>query len=453
MARNGGDAMASPFFNADAERELLVALVKERSAHKYIARLSPDAFYDDVHKAIFRAMQEAAISQKPITIPTISDSLIHLFGNDEHMQAYIGMCADYPIAPTYTIESNIGIIQDAAQRRSLYQTLDHACAALRDGKNDALNVMESVRQELRNMHTGRQSWKTTQDVLFAAFEAIEKRCKGEAPLMLSGIASLDQYAGGFQRGEMCVIGARPSVGKSALAEFIAINVDNAGHKVVFCSREMSPEQHGNRYMQRGGNVSSYKLRTGQLNDADWIEVTNAMNTFSHTHIDYSFAIQDIETLRSEVQEKVDRDGLDMLVVDYLQIVSSRRDFRNEYERISYVSRMLKEMTIDLGISVVALAQVGRTSEGSMPTLAELRGSGAIEQDADMILFMHKPKSADDPFVRPDDRGMFNGALESLGMEYIALDIAKNRQGITRTVSALFEPAKMKFHDINRGMNK
>lgn len=453
MALSGGDTMASPFFNTDAEKEFLVALCRDKSASKHISQLSTEDFYDDTHKALFQAMQVASIAGKSITMPVVAESLIQLFGDDSHMQAYAAMISDCPIIPTYAIESNLGIIRDTARRRKMFQIFENGCNALRDGKNDVLDVMENARQELRNVRTSRRSWRTMQDVLFATLETIEKRYKGETPLMLSGVAALDQYIGGFQRGEMCVIGARPAVGKSALGLHIALAAADAGHKVAVCSREMQAPQYGIRFIARAGNVSGYKLRTGQLNDADWAEVTDAMNTYSPTRIDFTFETRDIETLRSEVQEKVDRDGLDMLVVDYLQILDSRHDFRSEYERISYVSRMLKELTIDLGISVIALAQVGRSSEGSMPTLAELRGSGAIEQDADMILFMHKPKTADDPFIRPDDRGMFNGMLESLGREYVAMDIAKNRQGVTRTVSALFEPSKMMFHDINRGLRE
>ena len=156
-----------------------------------------------------------------------------------------------------------------------------------------------------------------------------------------------------------------------------------------------------------------------------------------------FSTRFIEDLRMEVQNKVDRGKLDLLVVDYLQLLQSKQRFEKDYQRIAYVSKMLKDMTTDLNIAIIALAQVGRSSDGSMPTLSELRGSGDIEQDADNVIFMHKPESSNDRFVHPDHRGVPE-ALAQKGMNYIALNVAKQRQGETGTIAVVFHPARMQF---------
>lgn len=427
-----------------------MALVKEKHAGKHVCKLSPADFYIEAHGRIFEAIQAAAMDNQPITFPIIAEYMKRRFGNDDLISTLIEMTKE-TIAPTWAIDSNAEIIRKAAQRRSLYEILSNARDALRDSTRDGVDVLEETRQTLRQMNTCSHRWISVQDVLAETFDDLERRGKGEEPSLTSGIDSLDRYIGGFHRGELVVIGARPAVGKSALGLHIALAAAAAGYKVAACSREMAAVQYGIRLLARGADVDSYRMRTGKLKDADWAQLTDAMTDYSHINIDFSFEARDIETLRAAVQDKIDTNGLDLLLVDYMQLMDSRKKFRTEYEQISYISKMLKDMTLDFGICIIALAQVGRSSDGSMPTLAELRGSGSIEQDADIVIFMHKPKSADDEFVHPDDRGLFDGALESTGQEYVALDIAKNRQGVTRTVPVLFKPSRMTFNEIYRGM--
>lgn len=442
--------MSSAFYNTEAEQAFIVALAKEKDAGKHVRKLSPSDFYTEAHGQIFAAIQAAALEGQVITFPTIAESLKRLYGNDEHMSTLSHMISENPLAQTWAIDSNAEIIRKAAQRRTLYQTLTNSLEALTDAARDGAEVLEETRQALRQMNTTDHKWNSLQDVLIATFADLERRSKGEEPSMSSGIASLDRCTGGFHRGELVVIGARPAVGKSALGLHIALATATAGYKVVACSREMAAVQYGVRLLSRGSSVDSFKMRTGKLSESDWAQIVDAMGSYAGINIDFTFAARDVETLRAEVQNKVDSDGLDLLLVDYLQLMDSRKKFRTEYEQVSYISNMLKDITLDFGICVIALAQVGRSSDGSMPTLAELRGSGAIEQDADMVIFMHKPKDAEDEFVFPDDRGLFNGALKNTGQEYVALDVAKNRQGMTRTIPVLFNPSRMLFRDIFRG---
>lgn len=442
--------MGSAFYNTEAEQAFIVALVKEKNAGKHVRKLSPADFYTEAHGQIFAAIQAAALEGQVITIPSIAESMNRLCGNDDNMSTLLHMISENSLAQTWAIDSNAEIIRKAAQRRTLYETLTNAREALTDGTRDGAEVLEETRQALRQMNTTGHKWINLQEVLVETFADLERRSKGEEPSMTSGIESLDMRTGGFHRGELVVIGARPAVGKSALGLHIALATAAAGYKVAACSREMAAVQYGARLLTRGAPVDSYRMRTGKLTESDWAHITDTMASYSGINIDFTFTDRDIESLRAEVQNKVDSDGLDLLLVDYMQLMDSRKKFRTEYEQVSYISNMLKDFTLDFGICVIALAQVGRSSDGSMPTLAELRGSGAIEQDADMVIFMHRPKNADDEYVFPDDRGLFNGALESTGQEYVALDVAKNRQGMTRTVPVLFNPSRMLFRDIFRG---
>ena len=445
--------MGSAFHNIEAERALIASLVNNRDAGKHVRKISPADFYTEEHSQIFAAMQTAAMNGQPITFPVIAENLIKLFDSDANMDLVFQIAKDNPMPPTWDIDVNAEIIRKAAQRRTLYQTLNNAREALTDGTRDGADVLEETRQALRQMNTTAHKWHSLQDVMLATFSDLERRSKGEEPSMTSGIPSLDRITGGFHRGELVVIGARPAVGKSALGLHIAIAAAQEGFKVAACSREMAAEQYGVRLLSRNTSVDPYRMRTGKLTESDWAQITDALGDYHGLNIDFTFAARDIESLRAEVQNKVDSDGLDLVLVDYMQLMDTRKKFRTEYEQVSYVSKMLKDFTLDFGICVIALAQVGRSSDGTMPTLAELRGSGAIEQDADMVLFIHKPQDANDKFVHPDDRGLFNGALEATGQQYVALDVAKNRQGITRTVSMLFNPSRMLFKDIYRGMKE
>ena len=150
----------------------------------------------------------------------------------------------------------------------------------------------------------------------------------------------------------------------------------------------------------------------------------------------------------EVQKKVDANELDMLIVDYVQLMQTKQRFDKDYMRIAYVSKMLKDMTTDYNIAIIGLAQVGRASEGSMPTLAELRGSGDLEQDADNVMFLHRPEDQFDKYVNPADQALF-AIAEQKGMQYVVINVAKQRQGQTGSTAVIFDPARMRFTAIER----
>ena len=174
-----------------------------------------------------------------------------------------------------------------------------------------------------------------------------------------------------------------------------------------------------------------------------------MGYVSQYPVAFIFTTRYIEDLRMEVQKKVDAGELDLLMVDYTQLMQARQRFDKDYLRIGYVSKMLKDMTTDFNIAVIAPAQVARSRENEMPTLSDLRGSGDLEQDADNVIFLHRPKDARDKYVHPDDKASFDQLTKS-GLQYIAVDVAKQRQGETGTTAVIFDPARMRYTAIDRG---
>lgn len=437
----------SAYYNLEAERTILAAISKGKTAQRFARDLMPDDFYDEAHRRIFRAEQALELAGKPVNMATIPAELAKYGNGDADMLTLIDCVKEHGFGAEFEIKEDIQIVRGLRLRRDLYTELEGAKDALDDVGNDTEAILERTRQRLRDLVTTGHSWTNVKDVMMNTFAALERRAKGEEKGIPYGIGKLDKHMAGLHRGELTVIGARPAVGKSALGAFIAISAATAGYKVGICSREMTDVQYGTRMIANRTDVDPMRMRTGEIRDADWDNISEALEHFAGKQIDFLFTTRNVEDLRMEVQKRVDSEGLDVLVVDYMQLLQTRERLEKDYMRIGYVSKMLKDMTVDFKIAVVALAQVGRSSDGDMPTLAELRGSGDIEQDADNVIFMHRPKP-DEKCVNPADRDMIHG-MEMQKLRYIVLDIAKQRQGETMTTSVIFDPARMRFSGIAR----
>ena len=193
-------------------------------------------------------------------------------------------------------------------------------------------------------------------------------------------------------------------------------------------------------------MSNMRIRTGTLTEEDWGQLSDSLLLYGDCDIRFMFNTKFIEDLRSEVQVMKEKHGLDMLIVDYIQLLQTKQRFDKDYQRIGYISKALKDMSTELNISVIALAQVGRSTEGEMPTLSELRGSGDLEQDADNVIFMHRPEDSGDKWIHPNHKSLFD-TFRSMGSQYIVLSIAKQRQGETCLIPCLFTPRSMSFSGV------
>lgn len=436
------------FYNHDAEIAVLSALTTgRRDAAQYAAQLTAEDFHKPEHRAIFQAIQRLIARKQDVTLVTIADAMSASDGSDSALIATLPALREHAI-DGWAVDSHIALVKDASFRRDLYARLDAARKQLMDADNDASSVLESTRQSLRDMVITGHKWQEMPDVLLNTYEALEKRQKGEEKSMPSGISILDRMTSGFHRGELTIIGARPAVGKSALGMHIALATAAQGCRVGVVSREMTDVQYGTRILGSRADIEPGKLRTGQLDPCDWTQLSEAMEHYSTLNVSFMFSARDVEDLRMEVQQKVDSEGLDMLIIDYLQLLQTRRKFEKDYLRIGYISKALKDMTTDFNIPIIALAQVGRSSARTMPSLSELRGSGDIEQDADNVIFMHRPEDPGDQSILTGDGDMIK-ALEDEGKQYIVLEIAKQRQGQTGKAAVVFDPAHMRYTGIAR----
>ena len=440
--------MANAFVNEEAEGAILHTVLTKPSKQDVIAQLSKDDFHKPEYQKIFGAMQSLYLAKKEIDPLTLSAAMREAYKDEEESltQIVVEVMADF--FDEWAIDSHVQILKACATRRQVWRIIDGADKDLRDDTVETGAILEKVRQQLRDVVVQKHTWKSISDVLMDTFTALDNKQHGDEPAMMTGLAGLDSILAGFHPGEFTIIGARPAVGKSAFGGFVALSAADHGYKVGICSREMSSVQYGTRIIARGSQVDPKKLRNGDLDADDWVQISEAIQLYSQANVSFIFTAKYVEDLRAEVQRKVDSGEMDMLVVDYIQLLQCKQRFDKDYLRIAYVSKMLKDMSMDFNIAVIGLAQVGRQSDGTMPSLAELRGSGDLEQDADNVIFLHRPSSEQDKYVHPADRALFP-ALKENGLQYIAIHVAKQRQGPIGTVATIFNPGRMLYTMIQR----
>lgn len=444
--------MADSFHNELAEKSILgLLLTKPNLQRQIIPELRPEDFESPDHQKIFRVFEGMFAEKKEIDFVTAGDQISETYDADtagtltqkmaENAQA---MIPDVE----YHFMAYVEIIKKASKRRRARAIFEGATTDLLTTPEDSDSIIEKVRQQLRDIESGGDSWTPIDQVIWDTYRLLERRKKGDEPIMPSGIPPFDRLVSGFFKGELTIIGARPAVGKSAMGMQIAMAAAERGFKVAYVSREMTGDQYGIRLLSRNTDVTTQRMRTGSLSDDDWQQIATATGPISKLPVRLGFTTRYVEDLRMEVQQLVDEGQLDLLVVDYVQLMETKRRCDQEYQRIGYVSKLLKALTVDFHIAVVALAQVGRSSDKTMPSLSDLRGSGELEQDADNVIFLHRPESADDPSVNPRDRRIFD-ELEPKGLQYISLKIAKQRQGQTGIVNVVFDPSHMRYVPLPR----
>lgn len=433
-----------------AEKRILGQMMtKPDMATRYVNALRQKDFYEPLRGELFAAIQATAMKKQTIDTVTVDNTVSEMFPA-ERMRLLDTMadCISSVSFDYRSIDDYIEIVKSLSQRRQSIIEFETVMRNLKDPTKDIAETIGQMRQSAASVLEGRHKWENISDVISQTFEYLEKRQRGEIKGITTGIGNVDRLIGGFFPGELTIIGARPSVGKSAFGANIALEAAKKGHHVGMVSREMSDIQFGQRLLSRQSMVDGMKLRKAELGNDDWTVIAEALPELSVLPIDFMFSISAIEDLRAEVQNKVERGELDMLIVDYLQLMRTNARFDKDYLRVGYISKTLKEMAVDFNIPVIALAQVNRESDGQMPTLKSLKDSGNIEQDADGVIFLHRPMSANDPYVDPFDKEYYE-AYMNFNYTYLCIGVAKQRQGMIGNTCVLFDPEHMRYMEIDR----
>jgi replicative DNA helicase len=385
--------------NLDAERSVLGAiLLDNHTLNAAIEKLKAEDFFSDAHRRIFTQMIELGEAQQAIDLVTLSDQL-HRRGELEAAggAAYIAQLVDGVPRITH-LEHYARIVKEKAQLRNLIHSTHAIQQAALEAEEDADVILDRAESSIFALAEDRirQGLVSMKSVVQENFEKLEriitegKRITGLA----TGYSQLDGLTSGFQPSELIILAARPSVGKTALALNIAENAAlRQGLPVAIFSLEMSKESLLMRLLASLARVDSHKFRTGHLSKEDWRGMTHSLGDLSAAPlwIDDSGSATVTEIGAKARRLKRDR-GLSMVVIDYLQLIAARGRFSNRNEEVSSITRGLKGLAKELKIPVLVLSQLTRAPERETrsPQLADLRESGAIEQDADVVLFIHRP---------------------------------------------------------------
>jgi len=385
--------------NIEAERSVLGAILIENHAlNAAIEKLKPEDFFSDAHRRIFSYMIQLGEAQQAIDLVTLSDQLrrkgeLEAAGG----AAYLAQLVD-GVPRVSNLEHYARIIKEKSLLRSLIYATESIKQTALDAEEDADALLDRAESSIfqiaeDRIRTGLVSMK---DVVQDNMERLErvitegKRITGLA----THYAQLDSQTSGLQPSELIILAARPSVGKTALALNIAENV--AKHEqmaVAIFSLEMSKESLLMRLLASMARVDAHRFRTGHLRKEDWHEMTQALAQLSASPlwIDDSGSATVTEIGAKARRLKRDR-GLSLVIVDYLQLIAARGRFSNRNEEVSSITRGLKALAKELQVPVLVLSQLTRAPEREerSPQLADLRESGAIEQDADVVLFIHRP---------------------------------------------------------------
>lgn len=444
-------AARTGYASEEAEKVLLGSIVLnyDKCAH-VVSELSEGDFYYEVHRLALRAVKLAQSEGFAVDLLTLDQEVQKL--DPMNAGAVIERVAEcIQKAEPWAVDSHCRIIKELAARRRAIALVGEIQQELQNPANSVNGIVDRLTSSTGDLLVGGREWVSLQDVLINTYGYIEKRAKGEIKSITTGIKNLDRAIGGFFGGELTVIGARPAVGKSVFGMNVALEAAKQGYKIGIVSREMTDIQYGQRILSYASGVDGMKIRQANLADEDWASLTEGMYYAANFPVSFLFTVRTVEDLRAEVRRKHNRGEIDLLVVDYLQLMEAEQRYKEDRLRVGHISKALKNIATDFNIPVIALAQVKRFAGGArakMPTLEDLKDSGSIEQDADNVIFLHNPYDAEDEFVDPRDREAF-AAYAERGFTYLCLGIAKQRQGATGKCCVLFDKGKMRYYTIDR----
>lgn len=434
--------------NIEAEQAVLGAMLIDKEAIAKVTEiLTSDDFYREAHRVIFNAMMELYNKNEAVDMVTITEIL----KRDNKLEdiggiAYITSLANVVLTAA-NVKYHADIVAEKSVLRQLVRVSTEIAAMGYEANDDVGTLLDTAESRILEISNRKKKANFTpiNDVLMESVQSIEKLLNNKGGLtgLPTGFADLDKLTSGLQPSDFVILAARPSMGKTALALNIVQNVALRAHKkvggetrsVAFFSLEMSKEQLVNRMLCAEAGIDSQRLRVGEMHDEDWTHLWDACDVMSKAkiYIDDTAGITAMD-MRSRARRLKAEHGLDLIVVDYLQLMqgSGKRNSSNDRQQeVSEISRSLKALARELNVPVLALSQLSRSVESRQvkrPMLSDLRESGSLEQDADIVAFLYR-------------EDYYNPETENKHTELI---IAKHRNGPVDTVNLFFQKQFTKF---------
>jgi len=432
--------------NKEAEMSVLgVSFIDNSLVDKICEEVNSDMFFDEKNKFLFEAIEELHKNGIPVDIGMVKEELdkkkrLISVGGIEYISEVIDS-----VITSANLSYYIDILKEHATRRNLINAATEIVTEAYE-EQDVTTILDNAEKNILNVVKVRtvKDFIPIHEILRRAQAKLEELAKSKKLItgLETGFYDFDRITTGFQPGELIILAARPGMGKTALALNMATYAAMTTEKAVaIFNLEMPAEQLVNRIISAQGGIDAYKLQTGQMQERDWKRYNEAMNSLAETNL----YIEDNSGVTvAEIKAKCRRlanmpKGLGLVVIDYLQLVTTgNKRIESRQVEVSEISRSLKTMALELGVPVIALSQLSRSAEkreSNMPMLADLRESGSIEQDADMVLFINRKDYYE---AKKDQREKIVPA---------ELVIAKHRKGSLGTIDLLFELNMSAFRNV------
>jgi replicative DNA helicase len=431
----------------DAEESVLGALLLNETAILAVSEViaDPNDFYREAHANVYRAVLSLLARSEPIDAVTVSDELERMGKLEDVGGRGFVFGLSSSVTAASNVKSHAQIVHDLALLRRMIGAGHEIAQIGYERQGDVRDLLDRAESTIFSVAQERQTSELVpvSDLLSEEFERISKMASDGSALtgVPSGLKSLDEITSGFQKSNLVILAARPSMGKTSLALGIARHLGvEANVPVVIFSLEMSRSEIAQRLISSEARVDSTRLRLGTLREEDWVRVADACDRLSRApiYVDDSPGINLMEIRSKARRLKMREPDLGMVLVDYLQLMSAPEMAESRVQEISQISRSLKVLARDLDVPVLALSQLSRAVESrtdKRPLLSDLRESGSIEQDADVVMFIYR-----------DD--YYNKESEKPGIA--ELIIAKHRNGAVGATDLAFLSHHTTFSDLARG---
>ncbi|MFZ5596008.1 MAG: replicative DNA helicase [Bacillota bacterium] len=430
--------------NIDAEQAVLGALFMDREALSRVARfLKPEDFYLEGHRVIYKAFLDLDEAGVPTDLVTVTDFLrqqdsLEKIGGATYVASLAGM-----VPTAVNVEHYARIIEEKALLRSLISMATRIAGLGYEGGEDADRLIDEAENMLLELSSRRSTsgFMSLDRVLVEIFRIIEERYrnKGKVSGVLTGFTDLDGLCCGLQAGDLIIVAGRPAMGKTSFGLTVAHQAAlKSGVPTAVFSLEMSRDQLVQRVLCAEAMVDMQKVRNGNLTELDWNKLAGAAARLSRAplYIDDSAGLS-VRQVRAKARRLKSEKGLGLIVVDYLQLMQGSSRSENRQQEIAEISRSLKAVAKDLNVPVIALAQLSRSveqREKKRPIMSDLRESGSLEQDADIVMFIYRDE-------------YYNKDTEKKGIAEII--VAKQRNGPTGTVELVFLKEYTRFMNLSR----
>jgi len=439
------EALKVPPQDLEAERSVLGAVLIDSGAMNLVAEfLKPEHFYDPAHKQIYSSMLTLFEKQQPIDVVTLQDALKKVDGMKKiGGKSYLADLINTVPTSAY-IEHYGQIVKNHYVKRKLIEISSRIVERAFDQKGDVKKLLDEAEVEifsLSQQHLHRD-FIELKEILAESFERLEEFMKKGTHLrgVPTGYPDLDNKLAGMQDSNLLILAARPGIGKTTLALNMALNTAiKEKMPVGFFSLEMSKEELVDRLLVGQADIDAWRLKTGRLSDEDYKKLTEAMGELSEApiFIDDTPGLSILEMRTKARKLKLEKD-IKLLIVDYLQLANAGRMVESRVTEVSFISQGLKNLARELRIPVLAVSQLSRAVEQRgtrKPQLADLRESGAIEQDADVVMFLYHEAESED--------------LLDQNKRLVKLYIAKHRNGPTGELDLMFRGDRVKFYGVEK----